>query len=186
MFNCTSPFLKQDPFTRAKITKLVWLGEKFKCKRYFARLIPSPIRSIGAYVPLLGRMDKIGSLLAFLFPLQRINTRLLFQRSFALALFSQVDLTKLVRVNNRISSGSGTSLYPSRPVCFVIVIIISIPSSYTYLANSMLYPIGHFRVPRGLCFKTRVGVQPLIWKSFFILIQIKLIFTRKVVHLASF
>ena len=46
--------------------------------------------------------------------------------------------------------------------------------------------IGHFRVPPSLCFKTRVGAQPLIWKSFFILIQIKLIFTRKVVHLASF
>ena len=47
-------------------------------------------------------------------------------------------------------------------------------------------PIGHFRVPLGLCFKTRVGAQPLIWKSSFILMQIKLIFTRKVVHLASF
>ena len=34
--------------------------------------------------------------------------------------------------------------------------------------------------------KTRVSAQPLIWKSFFILMQIKLIFTRKVVHLASF
>ena len=38
----------------------------------------------------------------------------------------------------------------------------------------------------GPLFQTRVGVQPLIWKSFFILMQIKLIFTRKVVHLASF
>ena len=47
-------------------------------------------------------------------------------------------------------------------------------------------PIVHFWVPQGLCFKTRVGAQPLIWKSFFILMQIKLIFTRKVVHLASF
>ena len=46
--------------------------------------------------------------------------------------------------------------------------------------------IGHFRVPPGFCFKTRIGAQPLIWKSFFILIQIKLIFTRKVVHLAPF
>ena len=46
--------------------------------------------------------------------------------------------------------------------------------------------IGHFRVPPGLCFKTRVGAQPLIRKSFFILMQIKLIFTRKVVHLTSF
>ena len=25
--------------------------------------------------------------------------------------------------------------------------------------------IGHFRVPPGLCFKTKVGAQPLIWKS---------------------
>ena len=46
--------------------------------------------------------------------------------------------------------------------------------------------IGHFRVPPGLCFKTRLSAQPLIWKSFFILMQIKLIFTRKVEHLASF
>ena len=172
MFNCTSPFLKQDPFTRTKITKLVWLGENFKCKRYFTRLIPFPIR------PMFPTRIFVSS------STHKRSTS--FQRSFALALFSQVDLTKLVRVNNRISSGSGTSLYPSRPVCFVVVIIISIPSSYTYLANSVLYPIGHFRVPRGLCFKTRVGAQPLIWKSFFILIQIKLIFTRKVVHLASF
>ena len=46
--------------------------------------------------------------------------------------------------------------------------------------------IGHFRVPPGLCFKTRVGPQPCIWKSFLILMQITLIFSRKVVHLASF
>ena len=39
---------------------------------------------------------------------------------------------------------------------------------------------------KGLWFKTRVGAQPLIWKSFFILMQIKLIFTRKIVHLTSF
>ena len=45
--------------------------------------------------------------------------------------------------------------------------------------------IGHFQVPPGLCIKTRVSAQPLIWKWFFILMQIKLIFTRKVVHLAS-
>ena len=46
--------------------------------------------------------------------------------------------------------------------------------------------MGHFRVPLGLCIKTRLSAQPLIWKWFFILMQIKLIFTRKVVHLASF
>ena len=43
-----------------------------------------------------------------------------------------------------------------------------------------------FWVPSGLCIKTRLSAQPLIWKWFFILMQIKLIFTRKVVYLASF
>ena len=46
--------------------------------------------------------------------------------------------------------------------------------------------IGHFRVSPRLCFKTRLRAQPLIWKWFFILMQIKLIFTRKFVHLVSF
>ena len=46
--------------------------------------------------------------------------------------------------------------------------------------------IGHIRVARGFCIKTRLRAQPLIWKWFFTLMQIKLIFTRKVVHLASF
>ena len=46
--------------------------------------------------------------------------------------------------------------------------------------------IGHFRVPPGLCIKTRLSAQPLIWNWFFILMQIKLIFKRKVVHLDSF
>ena len=40
-------------------------------------------------------------------------------------------------------------------------------------------------IPLGLCIKTRLSAQPLIWKWFLILIQIKLIYTRKVVHLAS-
>ena len=38
----------------------------------------------------------------------------------------------------------------------------------------------------SLCFKTRSSAQPLIWRWFFILVQIKLIFTRKGVHLTSF
>ena len=48
------------------------------------------------------------------------------------------------------------------------------------------YTTGNFRVPPGLRLKTRLSAQPLIWKWFFILMQIKLISTRKVVHLASF
>ena len=38
----------------------------------------------------------------------------------------------------------------------------------------------------GPLYQNEVDAQPLIWKWFFILMQIKLIFTRKVVHLASF
>ena len=44
--------------------------------------------------------------------------------------------------------------------------------------NPNFAAIGHFRVPPGLCFKRRVGLQPLIWKSFFILMQIKLSFVE--------
>ena len=46
--------------------------------------------------------------------------------------------------------------------------------------------IGHFWVSTGLCIKTRLSAQPLLWKWCFILMQIKLIFTRKFLHLASF
>ena len=46
--------------------------------------------------------------------------------------------------------------------------------------------IGHFRAPPALYIKTRLGTQPLIWKWYFILMQIKLISTRKVEHLTSF
>ena len=42
----------------------------------------------------------------------------------------------------------------------------------------------HFRVPQDLCFKTSLSALPLIWKHFLILMEIKLIFTRKVEHLA--
>ena len=45
-----------------------------------------------------------------------------------------------------------------------------------------------FRVALSFSWKARLRTKPLIWKCFFIFIftQIKLIFTRKVSHLASF
>ena len=46
--------------------------------------------------------------------------------------------------------------------------------------------IGHFRVPKNLTFKTRLSAKPLTWKLFLITMQIKLIFTTKISHLASF
>ena len=44
--------------------------------------------------------------------------------------------------------------------------------------------IRHFRVPPDLCIKTRLSAQLLIWKWFFIAMQVILIFTN--VHLTSF
>ena len=46
--------------------------------------------------------------------------------------------------------------------------------------------IGHFRVPKNLTLKLRLSAKLLIWKWFLIMMQIKLIFTTKVSHLASF
>ena len=46
--------------------------------------------------------------------------------------------------------------------------------------------IGRFRVPKNLTFKARLSAKPLIWKWILIMMQIKLIFTAKVSHLASF
>ena len=44
--------------------------------------------------------------------------------------------------------------------------------------------LGPFPVVLSLCFQARLSAKPLIWKWFLILTQIKLIFTRKVLHLA--
>ena len=53
-------------------------------------------------------------------------------------------------------------------------------------ASLLSSEMGHFRVLPDLWIKTRLRTQPLILKWFFILIQLKLIFTRKIVHVASF
>ena len=42
-----------------------------------------------------------------------------------------------------------------------------------------LFAIGHFRAPPGLGIKTRLSAQPLIWKWFFILMQINSHFHKK-------
>ena len=46
--------------------------------------------------------------------------------------------------------------------------------------------IDHFRFAPRLCFKARLSAKLLITIYFFIFMQIKLIFSRKVFHLASF
>ena len=54
------------------------------------------------------------------------------------------------------------------------------------LAISRNWQLGHFQVPKNLTFKARLSAKPLILKWFLIMMQIKLIFTTKVSHLASF
>ena len=44
---------------------------------------------------------------------------------------------------------------------------------------------GHFQVARSLCFKARLSAKHWYENEFFILMHIKLIFTREVLHLAS-
>ena len=46
--------------------------------------------------------------------------------------------------------------------------------------------VVHFLVAASFCFKVRLSAKPVKWKLFFILMQIKLIITRKVLHLASY
>ena len=46
--------------------------------------------------------------------------------------------------------------------------------------------MGNFWVAPSLCFKLRLSAKLLIWKWLFILMQMRLIFTKKVLHLASF
>ena len=46
--------------------------------------------------------------------------------------------------------------------------------------------IRHFRIASSICFEARLSAKLLIWKRFFIHLQIKLIFTKKVSHSASF
>ena len=46
--------------------------------------------------------------------------------------------------------------------------------------------MGNFRVAPSLCFKLRLSAKLLIWKWLFILMQMRLIFTKKVLPSASF
>ena len=78
-------------------------------------------------------------------------------------------------------------IYNTRHICWKTLVMLRPPPPppkgwFTY----HLFAIGHFRAPPGLGIKTRLSAQPLIWKWFFILMQIKLVFTRTVVHLVSF
>ena len=57
--------------------------------------------------------------------------------------------------------------------------IIQLISKRAILWGTKCKEIGHCRVPPGRCIKTKLSAQPLIKKWFFILMQLKLIFTRK-------
>ena len=53
-------------------------------------------------------------------------------------------------------------------------------------ATSKVWRNRPFPSSENLTFKVRLSPKPLIWKWFLIMMQIKLIFTTKVSHLASF
>ena len=59
-------------------------------------------------------------------------------------------------------------------------------TAYTSHEVPLIEKYAICEILRAFYFKTRIGAQTLTWKSFFILMEIKLIFTRKVLHLASF
>ena len=93
------------------------------------------------------------------------------------------------RVRWKGRSLSSTLLFPSSPPRFLFSLLPSLPTTQrTPLGKVVILSdwLRHFRVPPDLCIKTRSSAQTLIWKWFFIGMQVKLIFTRKVVHLASF
>ena len=79
-------------------------------------------------------------------------------------------------------------------VCNIFWLLIYTYTSSIFICGPFLrydnnhhhHLIGHFRVAPSLCFKTSLSAKPLIWKWLFVLMQIKLIFPWKILHLASF
>ena len=65
--------------------------------------------------------------------------------------------------------------------------LFSAGKAYLKINSLVKTPLHEFMtVERSGLWAPGLGAHPLIWKIFFILMQRKLIFTRKVVHLASF
>ena len=85
----------------------------------------------------------------------------------------------------QISKSKPHIIYNTRHICWKTPVMLRPPTPKCWFTYH-LFAIGHFRAPPGLGIKTRLSAQPLIWKWFFILMQIKLVFTRTVVHLVSF
>ena len=84
----------------------------------------------------------------------------------------------------QISKSKSHIIYNTRHICWKTPVMLRPPPKCYCTYHP--FAIRHFRVPPGLGIKTRLSAQPLIWKWFFILMQIKLVLTRTVVHLVSF
>ena len=61
------------------------------------------------------------------------------------------------------------NMYRGHLCCLSLLEEATFPCYYQEYQESVVFHhpqhlIGHFRVPPGLCIKTRVGAQPLIWK----------------------
>ena len=83
------------------------------------------------------------------------------------------DISHLIRLSPRMVPCTYFIIYQFCFTCYKVdyqgsyTLIIDI-SVWTLTPRYEAYKLGHFRVPPGLCFKTRLGAQPLIWKSVFI------------------
>ena len=95
--------------------------------------------------------------------------------------------TSILRSLLRVALTANVNLY--HVTKFPLYLSFTVHCNYTKIGRFtpiVSIRIGHFRFPPDLCIKTRLSAQPLIWKWFFILMQIKLISITKVVHLGSF
>ena len=72
--------------------------------------------------------------------------------------------------------------------CFKLIIIHYLPRKQNTKEKNISTKgkRGHFRVPSGLCIKTRLGAQPFLWKWVLFAWEWKIIFISKVEHLTSF
>ena len=93
--------------------------------------------------------------------------------------YSGVSLARL-----EITSRNEEAVNFTRNTIYLLKVFL-LPTLSTSILFICLW-IGHFRVSKNLISQARLSAKPLTWKWVLIMMQIKLIFTTKVSHLASF
>ena len=80
---------------------------------------------------------------------------------------------------------------PNRRACSqAMYVTLCAGARHSSLGDYFWIPVGHFRVPPGLCIKTRLGAQPFLWRWVLFAWEWKIISIAcsisKVEHLTSF